>query len=78
MKELSVVQVQQVSGALNLGSLMSLLKMNPLGDRIHKLETDLYDATFGKVPLFGKALRGFVTDAFSQYPAVKPTPPTTD
>lgn len=68
MKELSCVQVQQVSGALNLGSLMSLLGMKPLADYIHQRETDFYDATIGKISGNNKSLKHFFTDAFNQYP----------
>ncbi|WP_455810958.1 hypothetical protein [Pseudomonas graminis] len=69
MKELSTEQVEQVSGALNLGSLMGFLGMKPLADNIHKLEADFYDATFGKIPKLGPAMKNFFTDAFNQYPA---------
>lgn len=72
MKELSNQQVSQVSGGCFFSYLTNLVS-KPLGQVVHGIETNLYDATLGKVPLLGPLLKGLVTDPLNVFknPAAK-------
>ena len=61
MKQLSVQHVNQVSGGCFLSYLANVVS-KPLGQVVHTVESNIYDATLGKIPLLGPLLKGFITD----------------
>lgn len=66
MKELSVKQVEKVSGGCFLGSILGKLS-KPLGEALHNLESSIYDATLGKIPVLGGLLKDIVTDPLGTF-----------
>ncbi|MTD26129.1 hypothetical protein [Erwinia sorbitola] len=66
MKELSISQVEKVSGGFNFGSFLSAIGLKGTGKLVNAIETEIYDATFGKIPVVGPAFKDICTDFFGQ------------